>query len=328
CEELAKLPPGIIESVKSSIIDLSPFSWDEIFGFDDAKQLLLEYFVIPSKFPQFFYSSVRYRRVALLLFGSPGVGKSILARSLMNQIDATFFHLSASQVLSKSGELFIQGLFTLALHNAPSVIIMDDFDKISSGYYDERELLANRRIRTELLYQIDQLSRHKITVTIEGQTYSLPAIIFIGTTSSPYNIDGSLRKRFDVRLYCELPDLEARIRIIQTSLSQLCEHHGLGSTDISELAVKMDGFCGADIFNLIHKVVTIKIRDSRTSDVLSSTSKESSEVLSDYSMISIKFDDFAELIPKYYSKIPSSEQKRILDKFYSEYGTTYENRKE
>uniref|UniRef100_A0A2P2LQB5 K+ transport growth defect-like protein n=1 Tax=Rhizophora mucronata TaxID=61149 RepID=A0A2P2LQB5_RHIMU len=151
--EQAKLRAGL----HSAIVREKPnVKWVDVAGLESAKQALQEAVILPVKFPQFFTGKRRPWR-AFLLYGPPGTGKSYLAKAVATEADSTFFSVSSSDLVSKwmgESEKLVSNLFQMARESSPSIIFIDEIDSLCGQRGEGNESEASRRIKTELLVQM------------------------------------------------------------------------------------------------------------------------------------------------------------------------------
>ncbi|MHA1218263.1 MAG: AAA family ATPase, partial [Candidatus Heimdallarchaeaceae archaeon] len=158
----------------------------DIAGLETAKQTLREAIVLPLMRPDLF-SGARKPWKGILLFGPPGCGKTLLAKATAAEVEATFFNVSASSIISKwlgESEKLVKQLFELADEKQPSIIFIDEVDALAGARGGEHD--AMRRVKTELLTSMDGLSSSETD-----------RIVTVGATNMPESIDGAFRRRFE-----------------------------------------------------------------------------------------------------------------------------------
>ncbi|XP_050234011.1 uncharacterized protein LOC126682395 isoform X2 [Mercurialis annua] len=209
--------------------------WENIKGLENAKKLLKEAVVMPIKYPTYFTGLLSPWK-GILLFGPPGTGKTMLAKAVATECKTTFFNISASSVVSKwrgDSEKLIKVLFELARHHAPSTIFIDEIDAIISQRGEGRsEHEASRRLKTELLVQMDGLQRTEELVFV------------LAATNLPWELDGAMLRRLEKRILVPLPEAEARRAMYEELLPP--------QPDVDELPYdllveKTEGYSGSDI---------------------------------------------------------------------------------
>ncbi|XP_074558513.1 protein SUPPRESSOR OF K(+) TRANSPORT GROWTH DEFECT 1-like [Curcuma longa] len=197
----AKLRAGLTSAI---ITEKPNVKWNDVAGLESAKQALQEAVILPVKFPQFFTGKRRPWR-AFLLYGPPGTGKSYLAKAVATEAESTFFSISSSDLVSKwmgESEKLVSNLFQMARENAPSIIFIDEIDSLCGQRGEGNESEASRRIKTELLVQM------------QGVGNNDQKVLVLAATNTPYALDQAIRRRFDKRIYIPLPDLKARQHIV------------------------------------------------------------------------------------------------------------------
>ncbi|KAL5841196.1 hypothetical protein ACOSQ3_011799 [Xanthoceras sorbifolium] len=227
---------ALAESLCRDIIRGSPdVKWESIKGLENAKRLLKEAVVMPIKYPKYFTGLLSPWK-GILLFGPPGTGKTMLAKAVATECKTTFFNISASSVVSKwrgDSEKLIKVLFELARHHAPSTIFLDEIDAIISQRGEGRsEHEASRRLKTELLIQMDGLTRTDELVFV------------LAATNLPWELDAAMLRRLEKRILVPLPEPEARIAMFKELLPS---ESGEESLPYDLLVERTEGFSGSDI---------------------------------------------------------------------------------
>ncbi|GKU92573.1 hypothetical protein SLEP1_g6283 [Rubroshorea leprosula] len=226
----------LAESLSRDIIRGSPdVKWESIKGLENAKRLLKEAVVMPIKYPKYFTGLLSPWK-GILLFGPPGTGKTMLAKAVATECKTTFFNISASSVVSKwrgDSEKIIKVLFDLAKHNAPSTIFLDEIDAIISHRGEGRsEHEASRRLKTELLIQMDGLTRTNELVFV------------LAATNIPWELDAAMLRRLEKRILVPLPEPAARRAMFEELLPAQSSEEAL---PYDLLVGETEGYSGSDI---------------------------------------------------------------------------------
>lgn len=223
--------------------------WDDIAGQKIAKQALQEMVILPSLRPELF-TGLRTPSRGLLLFGPPGNGKTLLARAVATQCNATFFSISAASLTSKyvgEGEKLVRALFSIARELQPSIIFIDEVDSLLSERR-ENEHEASRRLKTEFLVEFDGLPCNPDE-----------RVLVMAATNRPQELDEAALRRFSKRVYVTLPDSSTRFIL----LKRLLEKHGdpLSDTELREMALLTEGYSGSDLTGLAKDAALGPIRE-------------------------------------------------------------------
>ncbi|ULU10405.1 hypothetical protein L5515_000671 [Caenorhabditis briggsae] len=231
----------IVQAVRGTMATQTEntMSLDDIIGMHDVKQVLHEAVTLPLLVPEFF-RGLRSPWKAMVLAGPPGTGKTLIARAIASESSSTFFTVSSTDLSSKwrgDSEKIVRLLFELARFYAPSIIFIDEIDTLGGQRGNSGEHEASRRVKSEFLVQMDG-AQHKFD---ERRVFVLAA------TNIPWELDEALRRRFEKRIFIPLPDLDARKKLIETSMMGTPQSNEI---NYDELAAKTEGFSGADVVSL------------------------------------------------------------------------------
>lgn len=228
-------------------------TFEDVAGVDEAKEELVE--VV-----EFLREPKRFTRLGgripkgVLLVGSPGTGKTLLARAVAGEAGVPFFSISGSDFVEMFvgvGAARVRDLFTQGKKNAPCLIFIDEIDAVGrqrgaglGGGHDEREQTLN-----QLLVEMDGFESN------EG-------VILIAATNRPDVLDPALLRpgRFDRQVVVPLPDLRGRMRILQVHAKRTPQAKGV---DLESLAKGTPGMSGADLENLVNEAALHAARQSK-----------------------------------------------------------------
>lgn len=234
-EELKSPSPSSINSISES----PNVKWEDVCGLEEVKNLLKESVIMPIKQPQIFKNVRPWK--GILLYGPPGTGKSFLAKAVATEAKATFFSVSASDIVSKwvgDSEQHVKALFETARERKPSIIFIDEVESLCAQRSEDPSGSSATRLVTEFLVQMDGVGNNT-----EG-------ILILGATNLPWLLDVGIRRRFEQRIYIPLPDVDARLQMFKND---------------RKLAKMTEGYSGADIAIIINKAKMQPIRITQTS---------------------------------------------------------------
>ncbi|MFX1340164.1 MAG: AAA family ATPase [Promethearchaeota archaeon] len=254
----------LLDMISGTIVTESPnVRWIEIAGLENCKQALREAIVLPMVKPELF-TGARKPWSGILLFGPPGCGKTLLAKAAATECKATFFSASSADMLSKwlgESEKLISALFKVARLKAPSLIFMDEIDSVATKRGDGAESGGERRVKTQLLSEIQGLK----------STYDKPLLV-LGATNRPWDLDNAMLSRFEKKVYVPLPDVPARAGIFKIHTAGV--NTSLTDEDFIELAVRTENYSGRDISNVCREVIMLPIRELDMGGLLDNSDKE------------------------------------------------------
>ncbi|XP_071450335.1 katanin p60 ATPase-containing subunit A-like 2 [Hetaerina americana] len=234
--------------------------WNDIIGHEDAKRILKEAIVYPIRYPEFF-SGILGPWKGLLLYGPPGTGKSLLARAVATECKTTVISVSPSDISSKwrgESEKLIKAVFDLARRNAPSIILVEELDSLASRRDSALEHEASRRMKTELLLQMDKLVQHNDSIKEDK-------IFFMATSNMPWEVDPAMLRRIEKRVLVSLPTFPERQLLFEYFLPPNMRKEWKGPSlscqlKYSELAEASEGYSGSDVKLVCKETIMEKMR--------------------------------------------------------------------
>ena len=233
--------------------DQVKITFADVAGVDEAKdevQELVEFLRDPSKFQKL---GGRIPR-GVLMVGSPGTGKTLLAKAIAGEAKVPFFTISGSDFVEMFvgvGASRVRDMFEQAKKHAPCIIFIDEIDAVGrhrgaglGGGHDEREQTLN-----QLLVEMDGFEGN------EG-------IIVIAATNRPDVLDPALLRpgRFDRQVVVGLPDIRGREQILKVHMRKVPL---ADNVDASIIARGTPGFSGADLANLVNEAALFAARANR-----------------------------------------------------------------
>lgn len=229
-------------------------TFQDVAGIDEAKeelQEIIEFLTDPKKFTKL---GGRIPK-GVLLVGSPGTGKTLLARAIAGEANVPFFSISGSDFVEMFvgvGASRVRDLFTQGKKNAPCIIFIDEIDAVGrhrgaglGGGHDEREQTLN-----QLLVEMDGFE-------------SNDGVIVMSATNRPDVLDPALLRpgRFDRQIVVSIPDVKGREAILKVHARKTIVDE---KVDLSIIARGTPGFTGADLENLVNEAALVAARRNKT----------------------------------------------------------------
>jgi len=225
-------------------------TYDDVGGLDEQLEQVREVLELPLVEPERFAALGIEPPTGVLLYGPPGTGKTLVVEAVAGSVDATVYHVSGPEIVSKykgESEERLRETFEAARENAPAIVFFDELDAIA-GKRDEGGDME-RRVVAQLLSLLDGLAPR-------GN------VVVVGATNRIDDVDPALRRpgRFDREIEIGVPDEAGRRQILGI--------HAQGvpladDVDLDRLAARTHGFVGADLRALVTEAAMTALRRSR-----------------------------------------------------------------
>jgi cell division protease FtsH len=256
-EQIGGLGGGLFDFMQSSakkyVKQEVSVTFDDVAGVENAKIELYE--VV-----DFLKNPTKYEKIGakiprgILLMGSPGTGKTLLAKAVAGEAEVPFFSISGSEFVEMFvgvGASRVRDLFKKAKKEAPAIIFIDEIDSVGrargagvGGGHDEKEQTLN-----QILAEMDGFESEE-------------QVVVIAATNRPDVLDFALLRpgRFDRKITLTLPDVHAREKILNIHIRKV---HIDKSVDLSKVAKISIGFSGADLANLVNEAAMHAAREDQ-----------------------------------------------------------------
>ncbi len=270
-----KIPPETLDKLivnsddfQKAIIEVTPsgmrevfienpdVKWEDVGGLEDVKKELQEAVEWPMKYPGLYDKLGHKMPRGILLHGTSGTGKTLLAKAVATQSEANFVSVRGPELLSKwvgESERGIREIFKRARQSAPCVVFFDEIDSIAPVRGAGGETAVTERVVSQLLTELDGME-------------NMHGVVVLAATNRADMIDPALLRpgRFDKIIQIPLPDKESRKRILEINAKEIPavtdpskEEH----VDFDKLAEMTDGLSGADVAAIANTAVSLVIHE-------------------------------------------------------------------
>lgn len=217
-------------------------SFDDVAGLKNVKDEINRLIITPRKHPEIYSKFKKKKGGGILLYGVPGTGKTMIAQAIASEIDAKFYQIKCSDIVSKwfgDSEQKVKSLFEEARKNPCSIIFFDEFEALGAKRGSNSTVM--NRLVPELLAQMQGFEKNENT------------LIIIAATNRPWDIDSAFLRpgRFNTCIHVTLPDEEARRAIVLKQLDGVPVSDDL---DINKIVEVTNGFNASDVVEFCEKL--------------------------------------------------------------------------
>ena len=262
----------------------------DVAGCDEEKEEMaeiIEYLKTPRKFAKM---GARIPK-GILMVGSPGTGKTLLAKAVAGEANVPFYSISGSDFVEMFvgvGASRVRDMFKKAKQTAPCMIFIDEIDAVGrqrgagmGGGHDEREQTLN-----QLLVEMDGMSDNS-------------GIVVIAATNRPDVLDPALLRpgRFDRQITVSLPDKKGREAILKVHARN---KHLSADINLEALANRTPGFSGADLENVLNEAAILAVRENSDTITMNNIDEAIDRVMMGPAKTSRKYDDYSKKLVAYH----------------------------
>ena len=232
--------------------DIPDVSFDDVAGLDDVKDSIKMRVILPMQYPEIYAAYNKKQGGGILLYGLPGTGKTMIAKAIAHEVQAKFYSIKCSDIVSKwfgEAEKNVKALFETARKDDKAIIFFDEFEALAAKRGGENNSVMNRLV-PELLAQIQGFNDD-----------DSKNILLLAATNRPWDIDSAMLRpgRFNEKIYIGLPDGPAREFMIKKNLKDVPLEDDVRIDEIVRLT---EGFNGADVCEFCERLKDNPIKKS------------------------------------------------------------------
>jgi proteasome regulatory subunit len=250
------LPPSLDPVVLGGeVIERPEVSYEDIGGLEDQMREIREAVEDPLLKPELYKKVGIDPPKGVLLVGPPGTGKTMLAKAVAHQTNATFIRFVGSELVQKyigEGARLVRELFDMAREKAPTIVFIDELDSVGAKRL-EVATSGDREVQRTLMQLLAELDGFDAMENVK----------IIGATNRPDILDDALLRpgRFDRIITIPVPNYIARVQIFKIHSRKMSVAKDV---NFEELAQRTDGVSGADIKAMCTEAGMFAIREERT----------------------------------------------------------------
>ena len=234
--------------------------FSDVIGAEDAKKEL-EYFVQYLKNPKKYAATGVRPPKGILLYGPPGTGKTMLAKALAGETDVTFITSEGNRFLKRyvgDGPKSVHDLFATARKYAPSILFIDEIDAIAKERSGSDHSAPREEVLTAFLTEMDGFKNDVLK-----PVFVLAATNFEVEEGTAKSLDPALMRRFDRRIFIDLPDRDDRVKYIKSQIARK-EIFAVSDSMIENIAIRSTGMSLASLESVIELALRSAIREGKT----------------------------------------------------------------
>ncbi len=246
-EALTEVAPSALREVYTEVPDVR---WDDVGGLAEAKATLKQIIEWPLQYADLFERADTSPPKGVLLTGSSGTGKTMLAKAVAHECGVNFISIKGPELLSKwvgDSEARVRDIFKIARLSSPCIIFFDELEAIAGRRGGSQDSNVTERVISQMLTEMDGIEE-------------LRGVVILAATSRPDLLDPSLLRagRFEVRLELPQPSEPDRAEIfaVHTVTKPLGE-----DVDLAKLAATTEGFVGSDIEAVCRRAAMMAISE-------------------------------------------------------------------
>ena len=279
-------------SLRETVVQNPNVSWDDVGGLEQVKTELRECVQFPVEYPEKYIKFGMNPSKGVLFYGPPGCGKTLMAKAVASSCNANFISIKGPELLSKwvgQSESNLREIFDKARAASPCVLFFDEIDSVGVSRSSGSGNNVSGNMLNQMLAEMDGMNAKK-------------NVFVIGATNRPDQLDSALLRpgRLDQLIYIPLPDEESRYSILRATLRKSPISKDV---NLREMAIKTEGFSGADLTEICQRACKFAIKESIQFDIQSSgDSSKNSDI-----------KDVDELTVKHFEKAMVTARKSVTD---------------